>query len=567
MVVIIVAACAFVDAAARQAKVDADGDGVLSVHVGGDDCDDGNTKIGAKTKIYADEDGDGYGSGEARLGCTGAAVDGDCDDGDAAIHPAAVESCGGSVDVDCDGNVGLCSIEDFGPSILGPMEGGRAGSAIASIDEDSAFRNAVLFGAPGTEGGSATIYVGTDAPDTGFLHGEDGYFFAENYAESEFGSAVMLADLNGDGSADLVGGAPGRPNDDGTQGAIGIDYGAFEHSGNALRDMIAEAARDEFGASVAAADFDEGERAVVAGAPGAAADCGAVYVFRGRGRDEVDAFTAFQLGGSKLFGDCIESPNNRLGATLAVADLNGDGEDEIIIGAPGDASRPTDERPGGAIWIVPSRSLESEMPLVERLADGSVVRWASEDANAAAGTAIAVGDFGLDGTVDIAVGAPGASPIAIGGGLVYLLFHPMTDDLDGDGNLVDAGARIEGDKDHAALGSSLATIPGPNDGDYAMLAIGAPAEDDETFGTNAGAAYVFRVTEEFNSPPASDADFRFACSLEDCAGGTALGAGDFDGDGVFDLYIGAPGGYDPSGVVPAKPPGAVTVALGIAWSG
>ncbi|MFH1462791.1 MAG: putative metal-binding motif-containing protein [Pseudomonadota bacterium] len=58
---------------------------------------------------YADGDGDGYGdAGDSTLACAApsgfVADDADCDDGDAAINPAADEYCDG-VDDDCDGTV------------------------------------------------------------------------------------------------------------------------------------------------------------------------------------------------------------------------------------------------------------------------------------------------------------------------------------------------------------------------------------------------------------------------------------------------------------------------------
>jgi len=72
------------------------------------DCD-GDVDEGLATTWYADVDGDGYGdAGSTADHCaqpTGfVADDADCDDGDAAINPAAAEACNG-VDDDCDGLV------------------------------------------------------------------------------------------------------------------------------------------------------------------------------------------------------------------------------------------------------------------------------------------------------------------------------------------------------------------------------------------------------------------------------------------------------------------------------
>ena len=55
---------------------------------------------------FRDVDRDGYGDPDGAIVCGGAAVadPGDCDDADAAVHPAAAEVCDG-VDDDCDGLV------------------------------------------------------------------------------------------------------------------------------------------------------------------------------------------------------------------------------------------------------------------------------------------------------------------------------------------------------------------------------------------------------------------------------------------------------------------------------
>jgi hypothetical protein len=70
------------------------------------DCD-GAVDEDVTTTFYADDDGDGWGdAGETTQACElpdgYRAVAGDCDDGDAAIHPEADEYCDG-VDNDCDG--------------------------------------------------------------------------------------------------------------------------------------------------------------------------------------------------------------------------------------------------------------------------------------------------------------------------------------------------------------------------------------------------------------------------------------------------------------------------------
>lgn len=81
--------------------VDDDGDGLID-----EDAVDASA-------WYADEDGDGYGTGAATLACeppSGHVSNAeDCDDTDATVAPSAEEVCGDEVDQDCDGTDLQCA--------------------------------------------------------------------------------------------------------------------------------------------------------------------------------------------------------------------------------------------------------------------------------------------------------------------------------------------------------------------------------------------------------------------------------------------------------------------------
>jgi hypothetical protein len=81
-------------------------DAVESCDGADNDCDGEIDEDGESLWWFEDDDGDGYGFGSATdgvLGCNlgGVPYYGDCDDGDATVHPDAEEVCDG-VDNDCD---------------------------------------------------------------------------------------------------------------------------------------------------------------------------------------------------------------------------------------------------------------------------------------------------------------------------------------------------------------------------------------------------------------------------------------------------------------------------------
>ncbi len=92
-------------------------DGNREVHPGAiEECNDrddncnGQVDDGIPTQEwFLDRDGDGFGSGAATVKCNAPSTQyvdrgGDCDDGDASVHPFAVESCNDKDD-NCDGNI------------------------------------------------------------------------------------------------------------------------------------------------------------------------------------------------------------------------------------------------------------------------------------------------------------------------------------------------------------------------------------------------------------------------------------------------------------------------------
>ncbi|MEO0325643.1 MAG: putative metal-binding motif-containing protein [Myxococcota bacterium] len=104
------------------------------------DCN-GSVDEGVRQSLYPDEDGDGFGAMGATpsLGCfvvSGVATnDGDCDDGNAAINPAALELCTAArVDENCDGVIDPEALCTCTPGVDPPRSCNRPGRCAGGVE-------------------------------------------------------------------------------------------------------------------------------------------------------------------------------------------------------------------------------------------------------------------------------------------------------------------------------------------------------------------------------------------------------------------------------------------------
>jgi FG-GAP repeat len=337
-------------------------------------------------------------------------------------------------------------------------------------------------------------------------------------------------DFNGDDLDDLAIGAPGE--DLGVSadaGAVNVQYGSAAGpagSGQVLTQATPEDG-DRFGAALAKGRFNDDDFVDLAvGAPaediGRTDAAGAVTVFYG---------SAAGLAGP---GDLLQQGNpengDGFGATLDSADFDGDGVDDLAVGAPGeDVGRAVD---AGAVTVFSGLAGGLGGAPAQNLFQ------ANPESGDRLGSALEAGPFDTGPAFDLAVGAPGETVALARAAGAVTVFYAGGAGLAGPGQTLLQDNPEAGDLFGAALVSGSFRHNGSFD-----LAVGAPGEDIGAR-LDIGAVGVFlgqaggitpggpRTVTQREVGGAEETGDQF---------GFSLAAGLYNGDDFYDLAIGVPG--------------------------
>lgn len=361
------------------------------------------------------------------------------------------------------------------------------------------------------------------------------------WASAYAGSSVdIAADLDGDGAADLVVGAP-ADSEGSVLGTALVVAGPILHS-----QSLADAVRYT---GIPREDEDQNAAysvAAVGDLDGDGLGDLAYGVRQGKGDENLTGMVYVAPGpcaagasADELAGRIVGAVRvGGLGARVAAAgDFDGDGLDDLFVGAP----RYSED--GSADGVEPGRVYVYAGPIAEAVPEGdaSLTVAATVALDRTGESAVAL-DVNGDGHADLLGGSFWSNDGRADSGKAWVIFGPAS----GTRTLDEADAVLlgeDGGEDGGGYAGHDVASAGDVDGDGTDdLLVGAPLLGDE--GEHAGRAYLVYGATVGGEVGLEEAGARFtSAGAGDWVGYGVAGAGDVDGDGFADVLVSAPQRY------------------------
>ncbi|HRZ95820.1 MAG TPA: hypothetical protein P5262_04640, partial [Candidatus Moranbacteria bacterium] len=347
-----------------------------------------------------------------------------------------------------------------------------------------------------------------------------------------FGISVSGAgDMNGDGKNDVIVGAPYDDDGSNNSGSAFIFYGGVASgaaTSKANVKLTGDSESDWFGDCVSGAgDVNgDGKNDVIVGSDwddDGGSNSGSAFIFYGG----VTSGAATAKADVKLTGD---SANDYFGTSVSGAgDVNGDGKEDIIAGAPYDDDGGADS---GSIKIITDLATKdnSDSPNFQINGDIADDCFGFEVSSA--------GDVNGDGKDDVIVGTEADDDGGSGSGSAFIFYGGVTSGT----ATTKADVKLTGDSALDRFGISVSGAGDVNGDGKDDVIVGAVEDDDG--GLNTGSAFIFYggVT---SGAATTKADVKLTGDgAQDLFGGNVSGAGDVNGDGKADVVVGAIGDDD-----------------------